>query len=65
MLFQNFSIRCNCNRFVASLLTSCENAVPTTCQQDVFAIGFLASLLTICGNAVLTTCQQDAFIIGL
>jgi hypothetical protein len=23
---------------VASLLTSCDNAVPTTCQQDVFAI---------------------------
>jgi hypothetical protein len=25
--------------FVASLLTSCDNAVPTTCQQAVFAIG--------------------------
>ena len=25
-------------RFVASLLTSCDNAVPTTYQQDVFAI---------------------------
>jgi hypothetical protein len=45
------------------LLTSFENAFPTTCQQNVFAIGFLASLLTICGTAVPTTSQQDAFII--
>ena len=35
----NLLTRCVCNRFVASLLTSCDNAVPTTCQQDVFAIG--------------------------
>ena len=33
------------NRFVASLLTSCDNAVPT-------------SLLTSCDNVVPTTCQQ-------
>jgi hypothetical protein len=32
------STRCVCNRFVASLLISCGNAVPTTCQQDVFVI---------------------------
>ena len=61
----NFSTRFVSNRFVASLLISCDKAVPTTCQQDVFAIGFLTSLLTICDNAVPTTCQQDAFIIGL
>ena len=42
------------NRFVASLLASCDNAVPTTCQQVVFAIGlYIASLLISCDNAVL------------
>jgi hypothetical protein len=63
MQFENFSTRCNCKRFVASLLTSCENAVPTTCQQAVFVKGFLASLLTIFDNAVPKTCQEDAIII--
>jgi hypothetical protein len=27
------------NRLVASLLPRCDNAVPPTCQQDVFATG--------------------------
>ena len=31
----NLSTRYICIRFVASLLTICTNAVPTTCQQDV------------------------------
>ena len=35
----NLSTRFVCNRFVTSLLTIFDNAVPTTCQQDVFAIG--------------------------
>jgi hypothetical protein len=43
------------------LLASCDNAIPTTCQQDVSS----ASLLTSCDNAVPTTCQQGVFAIGL
>ena len=77
----NLSTRCVCNKFVASLLTSCDNAVPTTCQQGVFnklwqscannlstrcvCNRFVASLLTSCDNAVPTTCQQGVFAIGL
>jgi hypothetical protein len=38
---------------VASLLTSCIKAVPTTCQEDINGNGFVASLLTSCDNAVL------------
>ena len=39
MLFQQLVNKIFRNRFVASLLASCDNAVPTTSQQDVFAIG--------------------------
>ena len=34
MLYQQSVNKIFRNRFVASLLTSCDNAVPTTCQQD-------------------------------
>jgi hypothetical protein len=34
MLFQQLVNKIFRNRLVASLLTSCDNAVPTTCQQD-------------------------------
>jgi hypothetical protein len=51
-------------RFVASLLRSCDNAVPTTCQKDV-CNKFVARLLTSCDNAVPKTCQQDVFATGL
>jgi hypothetical protein len=52
--------------FEATMLTSCDNAVPTTWQQLVTMLfkqhvnnRFVASLLTSCDNAVPTTCQQD------
>jgi hypothetical protein len=57
------------------LLTSCDNAVPITCQQDANAVPtmlfqqlvnrLVASLLTRFDNAVPTTCQQDVFATGL
>jgi hypothetical protein len=59
MLFQQLFNKIIPNGFVASVLTSCDNAVPTTFQQDFFRNGFVASLLTSCDNAVPTTCQQD------
>jgi hypothetical protein len=40
----NFSTRFVSNMFVASLLISCDNAVPTTCQKVVFALGLLTML---------------------
>jgi hypothetical protein len=36
---KNLSTRCLLNRLVASLLNSCDNAVPTTCQQNVSSTG--------------------------
>ena len=49
------------------MLTSCDSAVPTTCQQDVFAScnRLVASLSTSCDNAVPTTCEQDVSSTGL
>jgi hypothetical protein len=38
-LVNNLSTRYVFNGFVARLLTSCDNAVPTTCQQDLLAMG--------------------------
>ena len=38
MLFQQLANKIFHNGFVVSLLTSCDNAVPTTCQQDLFVI---------------------------
>jgi hypothetical protein len=38
MLFQQLANKIFHNGFVASLLTSCDNAVPTASQQDVFTI---------------------------
>jgi hypothetical protein len=62
----NFSTRCLLGRIVASLLTSCDNAVPTTFQQDVLLCNrFAASLLTNCDNTLPTTCRQDLFGTGL
>ena len=58
MLFQQLVNKTFRNSLAGSLLTSCDNTVPTTCQQDV-SNRLVGSLLTSCDNAVPTTCQQD------
>jgi hypothetical protein len=42
-----------------------DNAVPTTCQQDVSSTALYRLVKTRCDNAVPTTCQQDMFSTGL
>ena len=37
LLADLLQLRCEIFARVASLLTSCDNAVPTTCQEGVFA----------------------------
>ena len=48
-----------------SIVTTCDNAVPTTCQQDVFHNRLVASLLASWNNAVSTTCQQDVHVCNM
>jgi hypothetical protein len=69
----NLSTRCVHNRLVASLSTSCNNAVILSSCYKVVTHNLstrcvhnrlVASLSTSCNNAVIT-CQQDVFATGL
>jgi hypothetical protein len=55
---KNLSRRCLLNRLVASLSTSCDNAVPTTCLQDFsqqVCSKLLNKLWQCCSNNLSTT----------
>jgi hypothetical protein len=52
---------------VTNLQQTCSNAVPTTCQQDVFAL-LVPSLLTTCYkvvelNSLFTSCSKNLFVL--
>jgi hypothetical protein len=65
MLFQQLVNMIFRNVFVASLLTICDIAVPTTLSARCFRNRIVASFLTSWDNAVPTTCQQVMFSTGL
>jgi hypothetical protein len=62
MLFQQLVTRCVFNRFVAILLTSCENAVPTStrCVLNRLVASLLPDVTMLFRQLVNMICSQQA-----